>query len=408
MKNNVNNILKMNLLERLLTEKSVKLKGGLYHYTQVKFSYNTNKIEGSTISEEDTEYIFKDNRIGVLDKKSFKVDDIVETRNHFKCLDKVLETTSKELSEDIIKEYHKILKSGTSDEEKQWFIVGGYKKVDNRVGGMDTTEVKNVEKEMKILLGKYNKIEKKKIDDIIEFHYKFERIHPFQDGNGRVGRLIIFKECLKNNIVPLIINDEKKEYYYKGLREYTQNKNYLMNICRYEQTRYSSILDYFKVKYDKKTVSKGIRNNDSKIMEELYFNIKNKRQEIEEYYSSKKNRKYYEGYLEEIRDAEKKVFKIAYVDIVDQNYNEELIELGAICKLKEEELINKQDLKSMGKTRFLIDLRTGINNTIKALKVKKRDILFTGITLEDDDEDGKGNVGKGKKNEKELLKYKYY
>ena len=227
----------MNLLNKLREEKQMKLKGGLYHQTQVKFCYNSNRIEGSRLSEEQTRYIFETNTLDVENGNTANVDDILETVNHFTCFDYMLDIADKELSEDIIKEFHRILKSGTSDSKKDWFKVGDYKLKPNIVGDTETTPPKQVPKYMADLLKEYNQ-KKVTFEEIVTFHYKFEKIHPFQDGNGRVGRLIMFKECLNNNVLPFIIEDEKKLFYYRGLKEYTEVPGYLMDTCRAAQDTY--------------------------------------------------------------------------------------------------------------------------------------------------------------------------
>ncbi len=240
----------MNILEILLQEKNDKIKGGIYHQTQIKLSFNTNRIEGSKLSEEQTRYIYETNTLFLENKDdTTNVDDIIETVNHFSCFDFMLDISKKKLSEKHIKEFHKILKLNTSDSRKNWFNVGEYKKRANIVGGIETTLPENVSSEMSMLLEQYNNKEKISIKDIVDFHFRFERIHPFQDGNGRVGRLIMFKECLKNNIVPFIIEDEYKFFYYRGLSEYSKIKDYLLDTCLSAQDKYKTFLDYFKIQY---------------------------------------------------------------------------------------------------------------------------------------------------------------
>ena len=235
------------LLNILKEEKDMRLKGGIYHKTQIALTYNSNHIEGSTLTEEQTRLIFETNTIG--ETKGIKVDDIVETNNHFKCFDLVIDNAKKPLTEKFIKELHFTLKVGTSDSLKSWFNVGDYKSRPNEVGGNETCQPENVAKEMKQLLTIYNSIKNKTIEDIIEFHYYFESIHPFQDGNGRIGRLIMFKDCLANNIVPFIIEDEIKMYYYRGLREWKTEKGFLLDTCLSAQDKYKKYLDYFKINY---------------------------------------------------------------------------------------------------------------------------------------------------------------
>ncbi|MEL1254576.1 Fic family protein [Flavobacterium sp. DGU38] len=243
-KNSSNNI----LLNTLKEQKDMKLKGGIYHRTQIDLTYNSNKIEGSQLTHDQTRYIFETNTIGIS-KESINVDDIIETSNHFRCIDFIIEKANSKLTESIIKELHFLLKSGTSDSAKSWFNVGEYKKLPNEVGGNETCPPKLVSLKMKELLNSYHNIKNKTIEDIIDFHYKFEIIHPFQDGNGRVGRLIIFKECLANNIVPFIIDEQLKLFYYRGLQEWTNIKEYLMDTCLTAQDNYKSILNYFEIKY---------------------------------------------------------------------------------------------------------------------------------------------------------------
>jgi Fic family protein len=246
-----------NALSRLLEEKDIKLKGGLYHYMQVKFAYNSNKIEGGALDEDEIRFIYELNTIYVSESRIVKVDDIVEAKNHFRCFDYMLESAKEPLSENIIKEYHRLLKRGTSDSEKEWFNVGGYKKIGNTVAGIMTTPPPEVGNEMQKLIGDYTQKGTAGINDIVDFHYRFERIHPFQDGNGRVGRLIMFKECLRNNIAPFVIHDENKGYYYRGLGEYANTQKYLRKACLDEQDRCGEILDYFKINYAKRRKRRG-------------------------------------------------------------------------------------------------------------------------------------------------------
>ena len=238
------------LLNILKEQKDMKLSGGIYHRTQIELTYNSNHIEGSTLTHEQTRYIFETNTIGV-ENGTINVDDVVETANHFKCVDYIIENATNQLSEAMIKELHFILKNGTSDSRKDWFKVGEYKKLPNEVGGEETCPPEKVKLEMKNLLTNYNQIEKKTFEDIVDFHKQFEKIHPFQDGNGRVGRLIMFKECLENNIVPFIIDEEHKFYYYRGLKEWNNEKGYLIDTCLSCQDKYKAWLDYFKIEYHK-------------------------------------------------------------------------------------------------------------------------------------------------------------
>lgn len=223
----------------------MKLKGGIYHKTQIALTYNSNHIEGSTLTEDQTRMIFETNTLG--ETKGIKVDDIVETNNHFKCVDMVIDNAKKPLTEKFIKELHYTLKSGTSDSRKDWFKVGEYKSRPNKVCGNETCPPEKVTEEIKKLLDNYNSKQTKTINDIIEFHKNFETIHPFQDGNGRVGRLIMFKECLANNIVIFIIEDEFKLYYYRGLKEWNAERGYLTDTCLAAQDKYKKWLTYFKI-----------------------------------------------------------------------------------------------------------------------------------------------------------------
>lgn len=233
------------LLNRLKEEKDMKLKGGIYHKTQIALTYNSNHIEGSTLTEDQTRMIFETNTIG--ETRGVNVDDIVETNNHFKCVDMVIDFAKKPLTEKHIKELHYTLKIGTSDSRKDWFNVGEYKSRSNEVGGNETCPPEKVAEEIKKLLTTYNSVKNKTLETIIEFHKHFETIHPFQDGNGRVGRLIMFKECLANNIVPFIIEDEFKLYYYRGLKEWNVERGYLLDTCLAAQDKYRQWLKYFKI-----------------------------------------------------------------------------------------------------------------------------------------------------------------
>ena len=236
------------LLQALRLEKENMIKGGIYHKTQIDLTYNSNHIEGSKLSHDQTRYIFETNTIGV-EKEPILIDDIIETINHFKCVDYIIEHAEERLSETIIKDLHRMLKSGTQDAAKNWFSVGDYKKFPNEVGGNETTLPENVHAEISKLLKSYNSKKEKAIDDLLDFHYHFERIHPFQDGNGRVGRLILFKECLANNIVPFIITDDLKLFYYRGLREWLYVKGYLRDTCLSAQDNYKLMMEYFRISY---------------------------------------------------------------------------------------------------------------------------------------------------------------
>ena len=236
------------LLDILQEQKASTYPGGIYHKTQIDLTYNSNHIEGSRLTHDQTRYIFETNTIGV-EKDVLNVDDVIETANHFRCIDMIIDNAKAALTEKFIKELHLILKSGTSNSRKDWFAVGDYKKMPNEVGGMDTALPEEVADKMKALLTEYNGKEEKIFEDILDFHVKFERIHPFQDGNGRVGRLIMFKECLKYNIVPFIIEDNLKMFYYRGLKEWNNEKGYLTDTCLTAQDKYKAYLDYFRIAY---------------------------------------------------------------------------------------------------------------------------------------------------------------
>lgn len=236
------------LLEALRREKNMQLKGGIYHHTQIDLTYNSNHIEGSRLTHEQTRYIFETNTIGVSEE-GVRVDDVLETVNHFRCIDMIIDHATDRLSESFIKNLHRQLKQGTSDSLKDWFRVGDYKKLPNEVGGMETCQPEKVHQEMKALLADYNHKKQHSLEDIIDFHQRFEAIHPFQDGNGRVGRLVMFKECLASGIVPFIITDELKMFYYRGLHHWPHIKGYLRDTCLTAQDNYKALLDYFKIKY---------------------------------------------------------------------------------------------------------------------------------------------------------------
>ena len=238
------------LLSVLQEEKQTKYAGGIYHKTQIDLTYNSNHIEGNRLTHDQTRYIFETNTIGV-ENEVLNVDDVIETSNHFRCIDLIIDHAASTLSEHFIKKLHHILKTGTSDSRKDWFAVGEYKRLPNEVGGMQTSLPEEVADRMKALLSDYNAVPKKTLDDILDFHVRFERIHPFQDGNGRVGRLIMFKECLKYNIVPFIIEENLKLFYYRGLKEWYNEKGYLTDTCLIAQDKYKAYLDYFRIPYEK-------------------------------------------------------------------------------------------------------------------------------------------------------------
>jgi Fic family protein len=236
------------LLSALREQQKMQLKGGIYHRTQIDLTYNSNHIEGSRLTHDQTRYIFETHTIG-FDGESVRIDDIIETVNHFRCIDLIIEQAQRQLTESLIKELHLILKTGTSDSRKEWFAVGEYKRLPNEVGGNATSDPENVHRDIKALLKEYNSKKHKTFEDILEFHQRFEAIHPFQDGNGRVGRLIMFKECLANGFVPFIITDDLKLFYYRGLQEWNHVREYLLDTCLTAQDNYKILLDYFKIKY---------------------------------------------------------------------------------------------------------------------------------------------------------------
>ena len=238
------------LLSILQEEKRTQYAGGIYHKTQIELTYNSNHIEGSRLTHDQTRYIFETNTIGI-ENEVLNVDDVIETSNHFRCIDLIIDRAASTLSEHFIKKLHHILKTSTSDSRKDWFTVGEYKRLPNEVGGMQTSLPEEVVDKMKALLSDYNAVPKKTLDDILDFHVRFERIHPFQDGNGRVGRLIMFKECLKYNIVPFIIEENLKLFYYRGLKEWYNEKGYLTDTCLTAQDKYKAYLDYFRIPYEK-------------------------------------------------------------------------------------------------------------------------------------------------------------
>ena len=237
------------LLAFLKREKDSGLKGGIYHKIQIDLTYNSNHIEGSKLTHDQTRYIFETKTFGVTDK-AVKVDDIVETVNHFHCIDLVIEGANTKLTESFIKQLHFILKSGTTNSQKSWFKVGDYKMLENEVGGSETTKPAEVAGAIKALLKEYNSKSEITFDDILDFHVRFESIHPFQDGNGRVGRLIMFKECLKHNIVPFIITEELKMYYYRGIKNWKEERGFLRDTCLTGQDAMKATLDYFGIKYE--------------------------------------------------------------------------------------------------------------------------------------------------------------
>lgn len=236
------------LLDILKEEWSAKRTGGIYHKIQIDLTYNSNHMEGSRLTHDQTRYIYETNTIGITDE-SVNVDDVIETANHFRCVDLVIDAAKASLTERFIKELHATLKAGTTDSRQSWFVVGDYKKMPNEVGGMETVMPEDVTDGMRDLLAEYNNSRTKTLNDLIDFHVRFERIHPFQDGNGRVGRLILFKECLKYGIVPFIIEDDLKLFYYRGLKEWGHENGYLMDTFLTAQDRFKKYLDYFRIRY---------------------------------------------------------------------------------------------------------------------------------------------------------------
>lgn len=236
----------MPLLSVLREQRQMRLTGGIYHRTQIDLTYNSNHIEGSRLTREQTRHIFETNTIGIADG-SINVDDIVETVNHFRCIDMIIDRAGERLSESFVKELHGCLKSGTSDSRRDWFAVGGYKRLPNEVGGIETVAPEDVHRAMSSLLREYNARRTKSFEDIIDFHQRFEAIHPFQDGNGRVGRLIMFKECMANGHVPFIITDDLKLFYYRGLQQWPTVRGYLLDTCLTAQDRYRELMRYFRI-----------------------------------------------------------------------------------------------------------------------------------------------------------------
>ena len=234
------------LLSRLREEKADKVKGGIYQKIQVELTYNSNHIEGSRLSLDQTRLIFETATVG-FESESLRVDDIVETQNHFRAIDFIIDHTQDPVSEAMIKELHRIMKSSTTDASKDWFAVGDYKRLPNEVGGHETALPEEVAKEMKSLLKAYDPLARHALESIIDFHVRFERIHPFQDGNGRVGRLVMFKECLASDVVPFIIADDMKAFYYRGLAEWDAERGYLTDTCLAAQDRFKATLDYFRI-----------------------------------------------------------------------------------------------------------------------------------------------------------------
>ena len=236
------------LLSRLKEEKESRLKGGIYHRTQIDLTYNSNHIEGSRLTKEQTRYIFETNTLGITTENT-RIDDILETVNHFRCIDYLIDHAAEKITETHIKKLHGLLKTNTSDSQKDWFAVGDYKRLANEVGGEETAKPEDVHMKMKVLIAHYNMIKQAEFDDILDFHVQFERIHPFQDGNGRIGRLLMFWQCLQAAAVPFIITEELRLYYYRGIQNWGHINGYLRDTCLTAQDHYKALLDYFKIKY---------------------------------------------------------------------------------------------------------------------------------------------------------------
>lgn len=236
------------LLQRLREEKETGLKGGIYHRTQIDLTYNSNHIEGSRLTKEQTRYIFETNTLGITTENT-RIDDILETINHFRCIDYIIENATCRITEQHLKQLHLILKTNTSDSRKQWFAVGAYKRLSNEVGGEETAQLEDVHKRIKTLLKEYNSIDTVEFDDILNFHVQFERIHPFQDGNGRVGRLVMFWQCLQAHIVPFIITEELRLFYYRGIQNWGNINGFLTDTCLTAQDKYKELLNYFNIRF---------------------------------------------------------------------------------------------------------------------------------------------------------------
>ena len=236
------------LLAALREQKEMRMKGGIYHRTQIDLTYNSNHIEGSRLTKEQTRYIFETNTLGITSENT-RIDDIMETVNHFRCIDYVIDHATDKITETHIKQLHLILKTNTSDSHKPWFAVGDYKHLANAVGEEETTQPEEVHKKMKALLATYHAIQKIQFDDILDFHVRFERIHPFQDGNGRVGRLIMFWQCLQSNSVPFIITDDLRLFYYRGIQNWGNINGYLRDTCLTAQDNFKGVLDYYRISY---------------------------------------------------------------------------------------------------------------------------------------------------------------
>ena len=236
------------LLAALREQKETKLKGGIYHRTQIDLTYNSNHIEGSRLTKEQTRYIFETNTLGIT-TESTRIDDILETVTHFRCVDYVIDHATDKITEAHIKQLHLLLKTNTSDSQKSWFAVGDYKRLANAVGEEETAQPKEVHRQMKSLLAEYNAKKQIKFDDLLDFHVCFERVHPFQDGNGRVGRLLLFWQCLQTNIVPFIITEDLRLFYYRGIQNWGKINGYLRDTCLTAQDNFKALLEYYKIRY---------------------------------------------------------------------------------------------------------------------------------------------------------------
>lgn len=236
------------LLAALREQKEARMKGGIYHRVQIDLTYNSNHIEGSRLTKEQTRFIFETSTLGITTENT-RIDDIMETVNHFRCIDYVIDHATDKITETHIKQIHMFLKTNTSDSRKAWFAVGDYKRLANSVGEEETARPEAVHGQMKSLLANYNALKKVAFEDLLDFHVRFERIHPFQDGNGRVGRLLLFWQCLRAGIVPFIITEDLRLFYYRGIQHWGKINGYLRDTCLTAQDNFKAILDYYKIKY---------------------------------------------------------------------------------------------------------------------------------------------------------------
>ena len=236
------------LLARLREELSARTSGGIYHKVQVELTYNSNHMEGNRLTHDQTRLIFETSTIGP-EGKSVRVDDVIEASNHFRCIDYVITHADDALSESLLKDLHRILKTSTSDSGRDWFAVGYYKLLPNEVGGRETTAPEDVAREVRGLISSYETNRAATLEDIVSFHVSLERIHPFQDGNGRVGRLVMFKECLRHGVTPFVIGDDTELFYYRGLSRWDAERGWLMDTCLAAQDTFKGWLDYFHIPY---------------------------------------------------------------------------------------------------------------------------------------------------------------